>query len=457
MRRTSSLIAATVGAALLLYCATASAATINVNSTADGVENGGVCTLREAVISANANTTALGCSGDTAGADTIRLTGGQTYTLTEHGVDDLTDVNMKGDLDINSTVMIESTGPGLATIDGDSNPVGGDLANRDRILHVLPASGGVTLIRVKIFDGLEHSGLGGGGIRADAPLSVIDSEIVGNSVAASTPAQNTWGGGIYFEGPAGTSVNLLRSTVAENVVDDSGNESADGGGIMVYNFNTSLVATNSTISGNQANEDTGTNTDALGGGIFLLFGTATLTNTTITNNSASGRAGAGEGGGIYNDYSGKATISGTIVAGNTATTTGSDCRGSVPSAGSNLVGSCTLTGGSNDLVGMPAGLGPLADYGGPTRTHILNPTSLAINHGGACPETDQRGYFRFNVPPCDTGALELGASMTPPPSPPVTTPSRPTGQRAAALKKCKKKKSKKARKKCRKRALKLPV
>lgn len=40
-------------------------------------------------------------------------------------------------------------------------------------------------------------------------------------------------------------------------------------------------------------------------------------------------------------------------------------------------------------------------------------------------------------------------------APPAT--AKPTGLRAAALKKCKKKKSKKARKKCRKRALKLPV
>jgi hypothetical protein len=39
----------------------------------------------------------------------------------------------------------------------------------------------------------------------------------------------------------------------------------------------------------------------------------------------------------------------------------------------------------------------------------------------------------------------------------VTPPSTPTGQRAAALKKCKKKHSKKARKKCRKKAKRLPV
>jgi hypothetical protein len=48
--------------------------------------------------------------------------------------------------------------------------------------------------------------------------------------------------------------------------------------------------------------------------------------------------------------------------------------------------------------------------------------------------------------------VNVAATLVPPP-----VPSGPTGQRAAALKKCKKKHSKKARKKCRKRAHKLPV
>jgi CSLREA domain-containing protein len=44
-----------------------------------------------------------------------------------------------------------------------------------------------------------------------------------------------------------------------------------------------------------------------------------------------------------------------------------------------------------------------------------------------------------------------------PPAPPAIIPAGPTGQRAAALKKCKKKKSAKARKKCKKKANQLPV
>jgi hypothetical protein len=44
-----------------------------------------------------------------------------------------------------------------------------------------------------------------------------------------------------------------------------------------------------------------------------------------------------------------------------------------------------------------------------------------------------------------------------PPTPPATNPPSGTGQRAAALKKCKKKKTAAARKKCKKKAKKLPV
>jgi CSLREA domain-containing protein len=425
----------------------AQAATITVNTTADGVENGGDCSLREAVLSANTNSSALGCAGDTAGADTIVLRAGQTYTLTMHGIDDLwNSASMKGDLDINSQVTIRSDGAPLATIDGDSQPTL-DFTDRDRVLQVLPAAGGVTLERIRVQDGFERSGQGGGGIRSDSQLNVIDSEVVDNAVALSSPADSTWGGGLYAETG---SLTVTGSTIAGNRVDDSGNESADGGGVMAYSA--TLVMTNTTVSGNSTTEDVGaTNFDAHGGGIYTFQGATTLTNVTVTANTATGRGGAGDGAGIF-VFSGPLTIRGAIVAGNTATG-GGDCSGTVGSMGSNVVGTCTLTGGTNDLTGAAANLGVLANYGGQTRTHTLNPGSPAINRGGTCPATDQRGFFRAPVAPCDAGAVELNAPATLPQPPPAGS----TGQRAAALKKCKKKKSKKARKKCRAKAALLPI
>jgi CSLREA domain-containing protein len=56
-----------------------------------------------------------------------------------------------------------------------------------------------------------------------------------------------------------------------------------------------------------------------------------------------------------------------------------------------------------------------------------------------------------------SSALTGTATSPAPPPPPPNTNTGPTGQRAAALKKCKKKKSAQARKKCKKKANKLPV
>jgi hypothetical protein len=50
---------------------------------------------------------------------------------------------------------------------------------------------------------------------------------------------------------------------------------------------------------------------------------------------------------------------------------------------------------------------------------------------------------------------DLSANLEPTPAPPAAT--GPTGERAAALKKCKKKHSAKARKKCKRKARRLPV
>ncbi|HZS00748.1 MAG TPA: CSLREA domain-containing protein [Chloroflexota bacterium] len=97
-----------------------------------------------------------------------------------------------------------------------------------------------------------------------------------------------------------------------------------GGGVRVGSGST-LVLTNTTVSGNAA--------DGTGGGLFNA-GTATLTNTTFSGNAAAGGGGlynaatvtltsttlsgnsAGSGGGLYN--SGTATLTNTTFSGNAA-------------------------------------------------------------------------------------------------------------------------------------------
>lgn len=75
-------------------------------------------------------------------------------------------------------------------------------------------------------------------------------------------------------------------------------------------------------------------------------------------------------------------------------------------------------------------------------------TELTINADVEA-DGDQDGFGDETQDQCPTSAATQG--------PCPTSAGAPTGQQAAALKKCKKKKSKKARRKCRKRAKKLPV
>jgi hypothetical protein len=82
----------------------------------------------------------------------------------------------------------------------------------------------------------------------------------------------------------------------------------NGGGI--YNEQTTLTLTNSTVSGNTAN---------IGGGIYNLEGTLTLTNVTLSDNIAE------FGGGLSNDVgesAAVATITNSAFSGNTAEVSG---------------------------------------------------------------------------------------------------------------------------------------
>jgi len=148
---------------------------------------------------------------------------------------------------------------------------------------------------------------------------------------------------------------------------------------------------NSTISGNTAER---------GGGIFNEGEVATE-NTTIADNTANTT-----GGGIFND-GGAVAMHNTIAADNTATTD-PDLSGDFTTEGHNLIGDVGAATGftvdaNGDLVGggsntvIDPQLGPLADNGGPTLTHLPGPESPAIDTGenADAPATDQRGAERI--------------------------------------------------------------
>jgi hypothetical protein len=240
--------------------------------------------------------------------------------------------------------------------------------------------GGATLDRVTITGNTAAER--GGGLATCGGTTVTDSDITLNSAP--------WGGGVAIQGTA----SIERSTIADNTATDfagggifsegwmtiesstvSGNTAPQGGGLANMQY-ANMAALNSTISGNQ------------GGGVFnSRFATAGLDGCTIADNV-----------GADTDRSGVTTwdviyLHNTILAGNTP----ANCANPVFSLGYNLDDdtSCDLDG-PVDLVGTDPMLGPLADNGGPTWTHLLSAGSPAVDAGDPASffDTDQRGYMR---------------------------------------------------------------
>jgi CSLREA domain-containing protein len=334
------------GTCALLFAlpALASAATITPNTTADELNAGGACSLREAISAANGDAAIGGCPGGS-GSDTIVLTGGSTYGRSLTGANE--DANGSGDLDIRTDPLtIQVAGPGGAIIEGTGAPSGG------RVIQILD-SVAVSIVGVTIRNGNVPIG-DGGGIYAYGPLTLADSTVSGNFAGG-------FGGGIENDFP---------STI-----------------------------TNVTLSGNTANFS--------GGGIDNDEGRATLNNVTVTGNKADADGnGTGGGGGVAGGFTMNTIVAGNTVATPGLATASSDCAGT--SLGHNLIGNTvncsSFTPATGDIIGVDPLLAPLADNGGPTPTHALIPGSQAI--GSAGPEsapTDQRGVPRNS----DIGAYEF--------------------------------------------------
>jgi hypothetical protein len=265
----------------------------------------------------------------------------------------------------------------------------------------------------------------GGGISALQSATVVDSTISGNT-------------GVTFGGVSAYQLDLIRSTVSGNTVIPLNGSYSAVGGVSVANGHIQ----NSTISGNVVAADQmqvyhgyfGDVGDATGG-VFAraaLDGSAvTIENSTIAfNRVANAPADIRTSGGVavaqpfsftgyYGDtyaYSATASVRNTIIARNEANIGGPDVFGAFESTGHNLIGVLgpDATGFvSSDLRGSAAipldpRLMPLANNGGPTRTHALRQNSPALNAGDntGAPTTDQRGKKRISHGTIDIGAYE---------------------------------------------------
>lgn len=371
MRSLCVLLAACASVGAVLPDASAGVYTVTV--TADSADGScdTHCSLREAVIAANADPD----------PDTVVVPGG-LYVLTLYGPGE--DQCATGDLDIRSELLLQGDGSGSTIIDGNA---------WDRVLHVDPGGAGldVGVDGITLTGGQAASGRGGG-ISSRGRLTLTGVTVTGCS-------SGSHGGGIDSSG----NLNLDGVTV-------HGNDSGDRGG-GVYHVTGSLDAAASVVYGNRA--------ASFGGGLHLN-GVASLVNVTISDNIAS------QGGGLFADegasllnctvadnaspcgdavraYSGSVVeLRNTLVRGR--------CLGTILTFGGNVESpgdTCSLDPAVDRLAEEEPLIGIVAGNGGPTPSRRLFVGSPAIDAGVAssCPATDQRGVAR-DPAACDAGAYE---------------------------------------------------
>jgi CSLREA domain-containing protein len=282
----------------------------------------------------------------------------------------------------------------------------------------------------------------GGGIQVYGPMTVERSTFSGNHVTATATGSSVSSGGAIVLGGTAPSSTLQLSTLADNRVAAT---QVNGGGLIQSSSNNPLSIVSSTIARN----GTAASTPATDGkNLSVEFGT----NNTIVNSIVSNPAGGGGN---------------CLVSGGTLTPLGYSAD-YTPAAAPHI-GTCGFGAGTNSTADPLLDPTGLAANGGATKTIALQTGSPMIDKGSNAGQStlgiDQRGLTRpsefFSIADAangtDIGAFEVQSLETPPVTPPPPAATGPTGQRAAALKKCKKKKSKAARKKCKKKAIKLPA
>lgn len=283
--------------------------------------------------------------------------------------------------------------------------------NADTGAMILATAGGrVELTRASLRgNGFDPCGCGGSGAALtadDASILIADSSIADN--------QGEYAGGLDVEVSSGASVSVVGSTIAENEALENGGGIAASGDDTGHVPPSTVDILNSTISGNMAS--------GAGGGIWLTEGPVELAvrHSTVANNRAS------LGDGVYLRDAGTALRLDHALLGDNGTDLLLDSDAVGFTARYSLVEStlATLPDGAGNIVGIDPRLGPLADNGGPTRTHMLLDGSPAFNTGDAAfappPALDQRGEPRvFQV--IDIGAVEKRIALPPtgavPPSP----------------------------------------
>lgn len=396
------------------------AMTFNVTKTADtndGACTVGDCSLREAIVAANANP----------GADTITFTAGINPTLTITSGGGHEDAAATGDLDINDSVTITGNNPTVISTSytntcGDCKVFGVNQPGTNNGLAV--SFTGVT-IQNGFNDGTNFSGTffeTGGGIDFFLTGSGNNSSMT-NCTITNNKTQNgarSHGGGVNVDGrntataggPSGGSITFTSCTITNN------SSTADGGGgIFLAADKHDTTLTNCVITGNSCSGGTGggvqvtqsfggtvtingasgsvsNNTASTsGGGIMVTFNQVTnISSITISNNTATGTGGSSLGGGVLIDTLGAAGVTGSTSLTNVTISTNHANNGANAIGGGVRYGgfyAATMSGCtvSNNTSKDGAGVGNAGSTQTPAGTLAISTGSFtgnaATGNGGA--------------------------------------------------------------------------
>ena len=336
------------------------------------VDQGGTCTLPDAIQAASSDTAVGGCPKGS-GPDIIELE---------------TDVTLTSDLPFVQSADPANPSQSALIINGNGHTIDGDNAFRGLTNYLaeltvndctitkcyggqgsgLTNGGGNTTLNNCTISNNSNLNSSGGGI-ANITGASYHARLILNNCTISGNTSHGYGGGIVNSGDSGElSLTINNSVISGNTANDGTDFAGEGGGISIQTEVPTVISiSGSTISGNSATSF---------GGLFIA-GRNNDMSVTITDSSISDNSASGGGGLLFISDNGTMVIDGTTISGNTATeggaggielfsygTNGTTIRNSTISnnqtsghGGGILattkfsLSNCTITGNSSDIAG----------------------------------------------------------------------------------------------------------
>lgn len=362
----------------------------------------GACTLRAAIIEANAS----------AAADVIRL-GTGSHLLSLPGSNE--DWALIGDLDVRSGLRLAGCGLGCTEIHG---------GGLDRLFDLHPGAM-VQIESASLRAGrVQGSGDRGGAIlvRSEATLHLVDVDLSDNSAAqggalavqgnltaervrlvanGTSQAPATTAGGAVWIGGAAARADFDQCEMR-------GNRAQRGGAVLANGSDLDIQLSRCLLTQNNARD---------GGALHGEFGN---TQFELTNVTLSGNAASNAGGAIFADGQARFRIRSSSIAFNVADQRGGaifDVRGSTPPQWVPITLSATVIAANQQVIGeqcalITSGTGPIVSTGATLRppdpgcVMQVHPSDLAVADAGLLPLRAEGGFADVHPLHASSDALD---------------------------------------------------